>query len=58
MVRRRWARRQVRREKREKRWSPTVSENWAKSQGCCSVGNLNTDWSKSTVRKLKAAGCD
>ena len=52
------------REKREKRWSPTEIENWAKSQGCSSVGNLpgtfhqfhdiiSTDWSKSTVNKLK-----
>ena len=60
MVRRRWARRQVRREKREKRWSPTMIENWAKSQGCCSVGNLNifTDWSRSLVTILKAVSYD
>ena len=38
--RRRWTQAQVIKEKREKRWSPTEIENWARSQGCSSVGNL------------------
>ena len=41
MVTMRWARRQVSKEKREKRWSQTEIEKWARSQGCCSAGNLD-----------------
>ena len=41
MVTMRWARRQVSKEKRENRWSQTEIEKWARSQGCCSAGNLD-----------------
>ena len=46
MVTMRWARRQVSKEKREKRWSQTEIEKWARSQGCCSAGNLDDCWLK------------
>ena len=46
MVTMRWARRQVSKEKRENRWSQTEIEKWARSQGCCSAGNLDDCWLK------------